>query len=187
VRFASLIFVFRNILFLSILVFFNFCSSAQKKDISGNEVPVANSVVNDFFSSEKEDDEAVKIFASSDEYYIKQIDFEDSIMIIEDTSGKKPMSEDIRPYDMVDLFSEAVYKVELFKDSGLISHIRPVKPSRISELNKIIIDDITRLKFKFKNPDTPEPASFKIHYGVQLLKKKSREEIKKILQENVHP
>ena len=138
-----------------------------------------------YFLQEPVEDEAFRVFVSSDEYLLKQVGFTESMTIIADDSGRNPMAEEINAYDMIDIFTEAVYKVELFKDSGLIWRIRPVSPANVSEINKIIADDITRLKFSFKNKDKIEPLTFKIRYGVRLQKKKSKEEIKKILQENV--
>jgi hypothetical protein len=171
------------LIFLAFTVFY--CQSSQKKTDSSAEIPITNKVAEDYFLKEPGEDEVLRVFVSSDEYILRQIGFENSILIVTGNSGQNAMSEEVGGYDLVDLFTEAVYKVELFKDSGLISHIRPVKPSRISELNKIIIDDITRLKFKFAKDDQVEPLTFKVRYGVHLRKKKSREEIRKILKDNV--
>jgi len=132
------------------------------------------------------DNEAFRIYSSSDEYSLKQTGFSDFIIMATETSGKNPLEEEIKAYDMVDIFTEAVYKVELFKESGLISKIRPIRPAHISEINKMIADDISRFKFKFKNENITEPLSFKIRYGIQLQKKKTKDEIRKILKENVH-
>lgn len=180
----------KSILF-SIIFLATFCTSVQKKEsITGTGSLPLNSksaeMVDKFFSLDSVEEEAFRVFISSESYLMKQTGYEDTINITEDVSGRNPVAEELKAYDLVDIFTEAIYKVELFKDSGLISHIRPVKPSHISEINKIIADDITRLKFKFlKEEENNEISSFKIRYGVQLHKKKSNEEIKKILQENV--
>jgi len=180
-----------KLILIILLPLTGFCASGQRNvsTLDKQSSPVVknkfNKEVEKYFSQEAVEDEAFRVFVSSDDYSLKQTGFSESMKIVSDDSGRNPMAEEIKAYDMIDLFTEAVYKVELFKDSGLISRIRPISPSDISEINKIIADDITRLKFSFKDKDKIEPLTFKIRYGVRLQKKKSKEEIKKILQENV--
>ena len=181
----------KKLISLVLLSQLGFCASGQSHVVTSDNQK--SSIVKNKFSKEMEnyflqepvEDEAFRVFVSSDEYSLKQIGFTESMTIVTDDSGRNPMAEEINAYDMIDIFTEAVYKVELFKDSGLIWRIRPVSPANVSEINKIIADDITRLKFSFKDKDKIEPLTFKIRYGVRLQKKKSKEEIKKILQENV--
>jgi len=164
------------------------CASGEKKDapVSTPETSrQASKLAEKFFSQTNLEEEAIRVFVTSDDYELKQTGFTDNITVITDTSGRNSMGDEIKPYDMVDLFTEGVYKIELFKESGQISKIRPIKPAHISEINKLIADDITRLKFKFVDSEKPEPLTFKIRYGVQLRKKKSQDEIRKVLQENV--
>jgi hypothetical protein len=159
---------------------------SKTDDKSKEATNKANEIIEKYFLMEPVENEAFRVYVSSDDYTVKQTGFSKLIDLVTDTSGRNPMAEEIKAYDMVELFTEGVYKVELYKESGLIAHIRPVKPAHISEINKIIADDITRFKFKFKDPDKPEPLTFKIRYGIRLQKKKTQEEIKKILKDNVH-
>jgi len=179
-----------NKLFISIFIIWEFsCSTVQRQDETRKEIfqpgVKSNETIEKYFAREAVEDEAFRVYISSDNYILKQTGYDGLMSMPMEITEKSPMTEDVKAYDLVEVFTEAVYKVELFKDSGLISHIRPVKPSHISEINKIIADDISRFKFIFKDNDKIEPLNFKIRYGVHLQKKKSKDEIKKILQENV--
>jgi len=180
----------RNTTLLSILSLFMtfFCASGEKQVRQATEIreiQKPNQIRETFFSREPVEEEAFRVFVSSDEYTLKQSGYADQINVGDNQAEKSSTSEEINNFDLVDVFTEAIYRVEIYPDTGLISHIRPIKPAHISEINKIIVDDITRLKFNFMQKNKPEPTAFKVRYGVQLQKKKSQEEIRKILKEHV--
>jgi len=171
-------------IFLTFIFILTKCSSGQKKEIEHpqtNDLSI-NSAKNQFFNSADNYDSLYKIFASSENYEILQSK-ESNIKMENDVNGQFLFVEDLKKYDMINYTSDAVFSVELYPNNGLIAKIRPLKPSGISELNKVIADDITRLKFDIKNIGT-EPLAFNIHYTILLQKKHSSNEIKQTLHEN---
>lgn len=177
--------IIKNLILIPLSLILITCSTSQKVKPSSEEFVPLNKEMEELFSAESLPDEAVRVYVSSTDYVMKQTGYSEEIEIIDDVSGRNAMSEEISQYDMVDMFTIAIYKVTINKESGSLSHIRPVRPSKVSEINKLIIDDITRIKFKLKESESIEDVSLTVRYGIKLHKKKSREEIKKILKENV--
>jgi len=159
-----------------------FCTSTGSK-IEHSTNPAVQKVQRDFYNKKARSKEVFKIFISSDNYVIKQLSREGKIEIKADPGGEQSFVDELKRYDMVNHFSEAIFSVELYEDSGMISKIRPVKPASVAELNKIIADDITRLQFKFPGKKI-QPLKFNIRYGILLQKKLSAQERKKILEEH---
>jgi len=173
----------RSIIFLVISSFVFFCKSPQEQ-IKETTNPKIIKTKNDFFGREKQKREVFRIFASSENFIIEQLAYEGKIEISSDPGGERSFTEDIGKYDMVDLFVTAIFSVEIYPDSGKLAKIRPVRPAKVSELNKLIAEDITRLRFKFPGKRV-EPVKFNIQYGVLLQKKLSEAERRKLLEDNV--
>ena len=158
------------------------CGTGDKRITSAN--PRVNDMRDRFLDKPANDGEIFRIFASSDSYASRQYGTEEGIRIKADPSGEEAFAEEIRQFDKIDLFTDAIFSIELFEETGSISRIRPVKPAKISELNKLIADDITRLKFEF--PDGKiEPLKFNIRYGILLQKIATDQDIRDVLKENV--
>ena len=77
-----------------------------------------------------------------------------------------------------------IIKVELYPDSGKISRVRFLRPTGLSEMDKLISEDVSRLSFEFEK-DNVEPNQFKIEYLILLRNRLSREEAKAFLQKKV--
>lgn len=141
-------------------------------------------VRSEFLSSPARELETFRIYADSEKYVLEQLNYKGTIQVVEDPSGEKLFMEEIKKFDKIDRFNVAIFKVEVYEETGTIARIRPVKPAEISEINKIIADDITRLQFEFSE-DKIEPLVFEIQYGIRLQKKASDDEVEKLLKENV--
>ena len=160
------------------------CGSGQRRDMAVSSDPKVTEAQDKFFNKDVQENVAFRIFASSGNYEIRQYAWEENIVIEADSAGEDAFTKELSAFDKIDLFSDAIFRVELYEDTGNISRIRPVKPARISEINKLIADDITRLKFQFPG-ETVAPLVFHIHYGIYLQKKASDQEIREELKKNV--
>jgi len=158
------------------------CSSTSTRNEQSSN-PVVQKAQKQFYKKATRSKEVFKIFVSSDNYVIKQVSKDGKIAIKTDPSGEKSFVTELQRYDMVNHFSEAIFSVELYEDSGVIAKIRPIKPASVAELNKIIADDITRLQFEFPG-EKITPVKFYIRYGILLQKKLSAEERRNILKNN---
>jgi len=160
------------------------CSSAERRDLTTTGNAKITQVQDKFFAEPSGEGELFRIFSSSENYEIRQYGGEDKIVITSDPQGEQAFTGEVAAFDKIEFFSDAVFRVEIYEDTGNISRIRPVKPARISELNKLIADDITRLKFEFPDGQIA-PLVFDIRYGIYLQKKVSDKEIRNVLEKNV--
>ncbi|MES0489084.1 MAG: hypothetical protein ABUK01_03770 [Leptospirales bacterium] len=168
-----------------LLVIFYFgvsCTSTQNQNKATSN-PKIKKAQTQFFDGEKQKREVFRIFASSENYAVKQLSYDGKIEIGADPGGERSFSHDVGKYDLVDLFVTAVFSVEVYADSGKISKIRTIRPAKVSELNKLMAEDITRLRFEFPGKHV-EPVKFYIQYGVLLQKKLSEADRRKLLEEN---
>ncbi len=152
--------------------------------LAGIHCSGSRAIRNEFFSHAPREIEAFQVYADSERYVVNQVNYENSITIVNDPVGEKQFTDEIHKYDKIDRFNEAIFKVQLYEDTGTIAKIRPSRPAEISELNKLIADDITRLQFKFSD-DKIEPLEFEIRYGIRLRKMASEQEVEQILKDNV--
>ena len=82
----------------------------------------------------------------------------------EDESSDLAFCQELSVYDKINYKSKAIVKISLYEDSGTLSKIRFVRSSGISEVDKIIAEDITRWKFDFTTHKIPELYSHFILY-----------------------
>lgn len=137
---------------------------------------------NDFFGQSFSEQEYYKVFMASALYQVQQNNSMKGVNRIEDSVGDKSVSAELKRYDKVNLIAEAVLKLEFHPGSGKLKSVRFVSPSPISELDKLMSDDITRWQFKFASADQI-PAEMRVKYRVALQKKISRNEAKELLKE----
>lgn len=155
------------------------CKSSSRK-FDNPEMQRLQSSKDAFFSSSFEENEHFKVFLSSGLYQSKKNEKYSSFSRVSDEDGDLAFASELKKYDKVNLNAEAVLRIEFFTESGKLKSVRFISPSPISEIDKIIADDITRWKFEFKTSGGA-PPSMRIKYRVALQKRISREEAKKIL------
>lgn len=155
------------------------CKSASEKDNNPEFKRLIESK-EAFLNSSFEEGEHFKVFLSSELYESKKNKSFKNFSRVSDSDGDLAFASELKKYDKVSLNADAVLKIEFFIDSGKLKSVRFVSPSPISEIDKIIADDITRWKFDFKSAGNV-PSSMKIKYRVALQKRISRDEAKKIL------
>jgi len=174
------------------------CESAQVVENEKTSNPEIVRAQNSFFDKEIAEGEYFRIFSSSENYVVRQVFGENELVMNADPDGQKMFMEEVSAFDKIDLFSEAIFRVEIFEESGDVAKIRTVRPMRVSELNKLAAEDITRLKFEISDElkqkraeemkaqqlkELP-PITVFIRYGIYLQKKASRQDVTKIIQEN---
>jgi hypothetical protein len=135
-----------------------------------------------FFARPAEAEEVFRVFVTSDGYVRKQIAYQDSISVKEDTAGDQAIADEFRKFDMVNSLQEGQIRVELYPTTGKFYRVRQTKPSIMKETDKIMSDDITRWQFVFVKNEI-QPKDFRISYQVLLRKKITREQAQKILSE----
>ncbi len=136
-----------------------------------------------FFEQDKRKYEYFRVFITSEEYEITQLAGEDIIQVEEDIEGNKLFSKEIARYDKIDYMASPVLRVTLYEISGKISRIRILRSSGLSELDKLIGDDMTRWKFKYLNQDQTL-NEFNIHYRIILQNKLTKEEVIEFLKQH---
>ncbi|MDH5721379.1 MAG: energy transducer TonB [Spirochaetia bacterium] len=156
-----------------------FCGSTQIKD-EKKEIPEnILKFYEGFFGEPVDEEKAFRVFCSSGYYERRQLNSFEILEIKNDAEGDHLAAEDLKEYDKVDFFGKAVVKIELYPDTGTLSRVRFLRSSGISELDRIISEDITRWKFSFliENKEDDEiPEQFLVEYAVLLEKKISRDE-----------
>ena len=137
-------------------------------------------ILNQFENEEFNKNEVFRIFISSEKYIRKQAQHTKQIMVEEDTAGDISFKNEIKHYNKINFKAKARLKIVLYEDTGTLSRIRFILSSGISELDKMIADDITRWNFKLLN-DKIEPILFEVSYYIFLKNEISREEAKEEL------
>jgi len=110
----------------------------------------------------------------SDGYYVSQKGYNDRISRAEDTGGDQFFMERLRKYDIVDREAEGMIRIQLYPDSGRLMKVRFLQSTYITEIDKMITDDIQRWAFTFSGPVTP--TSFSIRYRVVLRQRGSADD-----------
>ena len=197
-------FIKKIIIYMYILMMVMFCKTTQTVQIQTtqvplpkadtNTVPASTSVVatiaskkEDFFNpSFKHKDEVFRVFGSSQGYEIKQMAALESLKVEDDVSGNMSFSTDLQKYDKVDYQAQALVRLMLYQDNGKVSRIRFVRSSGISEIDKMIGDDLTRWKFIFLDEKNVAPTEFVIVYQIILSNKMNdKEAVKELLKKYV--
>ena len=126
-------------------------------------------------------DEVFRVFVSSDNYIRKQLGQNELFVLEEDVSGDLVFKNGLSLYDKIDFKTKAIVKVSLHKDSGSLSRVRFLRSSGISEIDKIVSEELTRWSFDFLTNKIPAPfeVSFYILLKNQITKDQAKEELKK--------
>ncbi|MDH5717971.1 MAG: hypothetical protein OEZ22_10065 [Spirochaetia bacterium] len=160
------------------LLLFVSCKSAQ---VVSEKTEVPDAIVdkyNEFYSKPNEPDEVFRVLLSSEFYEIRQTAYEDILYVKDDPAGNQMTSEELEQYNKVDYFGRAVLKIELYSKTGKLARLRFLRSSGISEIDRLISEDITRWHFKFQEGVKEEdlPDIIIVVYGIVLEKNISREE-----------
>ena len=154
--------------------------SCKKSPLHKNNAEITQKeIFNQFEDEEFHGNELFRMFVSSEQYIRKQAKVK-QIMIEYDPQGDLKFQNEIRHYNKINFKAKARLKIMLHEDTGTLSRIRFVRSSGISELDKIIADDITRWSFSFPN-EKIEPTLFEVSYYIFLKNEISREEAKEEL------
>jgi len=166
-------------LFLTLLLLF-YCGTTSVKEDEKWKVPEDSKEQYDSFFSDVPAEETVfQVFFSSGYYEKRQVNLSDIVEVRADIDGDKRASKELKDFDKVDFFGKALLKIELYPDTSTLSRVRFLRSSGISELDRIISEDITRWKFSFLVENTKEddiPEQFIVEYGVLLKRKITRKE-----------
>ena len=161
------------------------CSALKVKEESDAASLLRQSVYDLFESEDPNEHEVFRIFLSSDDYIRKQLNANDTITLAEDPSGNKAASSDLIPYNKINFKAKVVVKMTIYEDTGTIAKIRFLRSSGISEIDKLISEDVTRWKFEFPKgkiePNMLE-ASFYIFLKSTINKEQAKKELKKYVE-----
>jgi len=133
-----------------------------------------------FFNRPPENEEAYRVFVTSDGYTRKQVAFTDTMTLKEDKAGDQAIADELRKFDMVNSLQEGQIRVELYPTTGKFYRVRQAKPSIMKETDRIMSDDTTRWQFQFPKTQIV-PKDFRVSYQVLLRKKITRDQALKIL------
>lgn len=118
--------------------------------------------------------ELFRVVMMSNAYIVSQKNYTDKISRAEDTGGDEFFMERLRRYDIVDREVEGMIRVQLYPNTGRLMKIRFLQSTYITEIDKMITDDIQRWTFNFNGPVTPR--SFSIRYRVVLRKRSAADD-----------
>lgn len=121
------------------------------------------------FFQRKEGKEIFRVFVSSDHYIVKQYRYDTLIQRKEDQAGDEFSRENLKKLDKIDETRDGVVRVLLYPHSGSISRIRPEKLTFLSELDRLMVEDIQRWVFQFPK-GVITPTRFSVRYRFQLRK-----------------
>ena len=139
-----------------------------------------------FFQAERARGEVFRIFVSSDEFSKQQYKYQEKVSIKDDVATDRELCEELKKtYDKIDYKAQAILKIDLYPDSGTISRVRFLRPTGLSEMDKLISEDVSRLQFEFADEKNIDPIQFKITYMIMLRKRMTREEAMQLLKKHV--
>ncbi len=118
--------------------------------------------------------ELFRVVMMSDGYYVSQKSHTDRIERLEDSGGDQFFMERLKKYDIVDRETEGMIRIQLYPDSGRLMKVRFLQSTYITEIDKMITDDIQRWSFKFNGPVSP--TSFSIRYRIVLRQRESADD-----------
>lgn len=160
----------KNKYYLFAFLFVVFLSSCQTTQVQ-TELPdvklEGTEQSRNYFSLERKYQETFRIFSSTQHYFIKQYQNQETIRLKEDKSGDAYFQKQLLPFDRIDYFGYLVAKMELYQDSGKISRIRLMRSSGVQQLDELILRDILRFQFQFPQKKVL-PRIFYIGYAVNL-------------------
>ncbi|MDR3237954.1 MAG: hypothetical protein LBT84_05575 [Spirochaetia bacterium] len=168
----------KNILFVLMAAAVAGCGTSQQQQGTAADVVDEHA---DFLKKNESANELFRVLISSERYETAQMRGERSIARSEDKGGDKYISSEIEQFNMIDEVCEAVFSIQLYPDSGKLSKIRTQKTTSLTEIDKLLIDDVQRWTFKFPLKRV-DPTRFNIRYRVVLKKTKTESEILKEIQ-----
>ena len=130
----------------------------------------------EFLEKDESSAELFHVLISSDRYDLSQMRNERTINRTDDKGGDKYISSQLEQFNMIDEVREAVFFVQLRPDSGSLSRIRTQRSTALTEIDKLLAEDIQRWTFKFPQKIVT-PTSFNIRYRIVLKKTMSDSEI----------
>ncbi len=111
--------------------------------------------------------EIFRVLMTSSEYKAVQLSYTDNMSRIDDTSGDMFFMERLKRYDKINEVREGEVRVWLYPDSGRLMKVRFINSTYIEELDKLILDDVQRWTFSFKN-NYISPTLFNVRYRIVL-------------------
>ena len=130
----------------------------------------------EFLEKNESAPELFRVLISYDRYEVSQMKSERTIKRVEDKGGDTYISSELGRFNMIDEVREAVFSVQIRPDNGSLSKIRTQRSTSLTEIDKILTEDIQRWTFKFPQK-TVTPTSFNIRYRIVLTKTMSDSEI----------
>lgn len=121
--------------------------------------------INDAWLSQNEG-ELFRVVMMSNDYRVSQNAYQERMSRAEDSGGDQFFMERLRRYDIIDRETEGVIRVQLYPNNGRLMKVRFLQSTSITEIDKMITDDIQRWSFNFNGPVSP--TSFSIRYRVVL-------------------
>jgi len=130
----------------------------------------------DFLKRNDSSPDLFHVLIFSDSYEVSQMKNEQTIKRTEDNGGDQYISSQLKQFDMIDAVREAVFLVQIRPDSGSLSKIRTQRSTSLTEIDKLLTEDIQRWTFKFPQKIVT-PTQFNIRYRIVLRKTMSDSEI----------
>ena len=162
--------------FLSFTLFLISCSALKIKGFDDSD-QLKQETYDLFESEDSIEHEIFRVFLSSDDYIRKQLNLNDTIDLTKDPSGDESASKELIPYNKINFKAKVIVRVTIYGKTGTIAKIRFVRSSGISEIDKLISEDITRWKFAFPQGKV-EPDMFVISFYVFLKNTINKEQAK---------
>ncbi len=132
----------------------------------------------------KGQNEAFRVYVDATGYEREQMRMLKEMTILSDEVGDSLFIEELIKYNKIDYQSHAIINISVYPDTGRIARIRFARSSGVSEIDKLIGDDLTRWKIRLLNQTEGKNKplnSFMIVYFITLENVLSKKETIDIL------
>ena len=165
-----------------LLLFAVACTTTAKKE---SEVTKYDPTKDVFLTEQvKDKNEIFRVLMTGDVYLVGQKGFENSIARSKDDSGDTYFMGEIKNLNKISETREGVVGVWLYPDSGKLEKVRFLRSTFIRELDAMILEDIQRWNYDFKNKRV-DPRYFTVHYKIILEKMLSEEEMLQEMRQSI--
>ncbi len=166
-----------------------FYPAGEKEKIlneKGEEVQITDLDPEPFQLPSNDPLEYFRVVITGESYQLRQIRGTDLIRRKPDLGGDQFIVEEVAKYDLIDKVDDGLILTKLNPKTGKLENVNFYKRMpRIHNLAKIMQNDSTRWVLEHKPDQEPIVTKYYVTYYIILKNKKSREEIKEILQKEV--
>lgn len=159
----------------ALLLVFSGCKTTPTQEEKEKKEKIQNREMilkSDFFTKKK-GKAGFRVYVSSEHYIVKQYRFQKHLKRFEDKGGDSFIKSGLKDLNKINEERTGIVKVT-FYPNGNIARVRPQKLTFLTELDRLMVEDVQRWRFKFLKGKT-YPRHLWVRYKFRLQKKFSDE------------